>query len=151
MRISDWSSDVCSSDLAIRHFNDMHSLAFGELDGSSSSRVRAIENAFSTARFNSHASENILQEMWEKWVFIASAAGLTCLMRATIAEIIPAGAKELATSILEDCAALAKANGFAVQHDTMEKFRAARTKPDSPPTPPMPNDKQHKERTKKNK
>src|SRR3546814_10744711 len=107
-------SAALDPDGAIRHFNDMHSLAFGELDGSSSSRVRAIENAFSTARFNSHASENILQEMWEKWVFIASAAGLTCLMRATIADIIQAGAKDLATSILEDCAAIAKANGFAV-------------------------------------
>src|SRR3546814_16390026 len=82
--------------------------------------------------------------MWEKWVFIASAAGLTCLMRATIADIIQAGAKDLATSILEDCAAIAKANGFAVHQASMEKFRAALTNPDSLLTASMLTDMERK-------
>src|SRR3546814_18842507 len=82
--------------------------------------------------------------MWEKWVFIASAAGLTCLMRATIADIIQAGAKDLATSILEDCAAIAKANGFAVHQASMEKFRAALTNPDSLLTASMLKDLERK-------
>jgi 2-dehydropantoate 2-reductase len=70
----------------ILHLNDTHSLSFGERDGSHSRRAEAIASAFSGAHFETRLSQSILQEMWEKWVFIATGAGLTSLMRATIGE-----------------------------------------------------------------
>ncbi len=76
----------------ILHLNDAHSLTFGELDGTMSARVAAIQTDFSKARFEGRSSTHILQEMWEKWVFIAAAAGITCLMRASIGDIVSAGA-----------------------------------------------------------
>ena len=39
------------------------------------------------------ASDNILQDMWEKWMLIASAASMTCLMRATVGDIVRAAAR----------------------------------------------------------
>ena len=51
-------------------------------------------NAFSPtspARVSmSQLSQSILQEMWDKWVFIAAAAGITCLMRAAVGDIVQA-------------------------------------------------------------
>ena len=40
------------------------------------------------------ASEQIIQEMWEKWVLLAALGAITCLMRGTIGEIeaCPGGA-----------------------------------------------------------
>ena len=51
-------------------------------------------------RFEVHLSNAILQEMWEKWAFIATGAGITCLMRASFGDIVAAGAVDLTTDAL---------------------------------------------------
>jgi len=97
----------------IRHLNDIHRMALGELDGAPSPRSEAIAAAFSGAGFDSRLSPAILQEMWEKWVFIAAAAGITCLMRAAFGDIVAAGAVDLTTTLFDECCAIATAQGFA--------------------------------------
>ena len=77
---------------AVQHLNDLHVLVFGELDGSPSARVAEIEADFAGAKFDARASSQVQLELWEKWVFIASAAAITCLMRASIGDIVAAGA-----------------------------------------------------------
>src|ERR1041385_2487183 len=79
---------------AIVHMNDNHSLTFGERDGGTSERVRAIAAAMSGARFELRLSDAAVQEMWEKWVVLATLAGSTCLMRAAIGDIVAAPAGE---------------------------------------------------------
>src|SRR6202035_4521002 len=68
----------------------MQSLTFGERDGKVSDRVRAIAEVMASGKFGSVASETILQDMWEKWVFLASLAASTCLMRASVRQILSA-------------------------------------------------------------
>ncbi len=96
----------------ILHLNESHTLSFGERSSSRSTRVEAIAQTLSGARFDARLSEAILQEMWEKWVFIATGAGITCLMRATIGDIVAAGAAKFATALLDECAVIATYNGF---------------------------------------
>ena len=74
-------STTLDADGAVVHLNDWHALSFGELDGSRSPRIEAIAAALLNAGFDARLADNIRQEMWEKWVFIATAAGITCLMR----------------------------------------------------------------------
>ncbi len=100
------------ADGSIRHLNNNHSLTFGERDGSRSARVDALWSAMSGVRFDAASSEAILQEMWEKWVFIAAAAGITCLMRASIGDIVAAGATGLALGLFAECAGIAARHGF---------------------------------------
>src|SRR5205823_8329557 len=57
----------------------MQSLNFGERDGKMSDRVRAIAEVFNSGNFGAVASEHVMQDMWEKWVFLASLAAATCL------------------------------------------------------------------------
>ncbi|MEO8523487.1 MAG: 2-dehydropantoate 2-reductase [Caldimonas sp.] len=116
----------------IQHLNDLHTLVFGELDGTSSKRVEQIAADFSTAKFDSRATPLILQEMWEKWVFIASAAGATCLMRASIGDIVGAGGADINLRIVDECCAIAAASGFAPRQPSVERIRAAVTAPGSP-------------------
>ncbi len=97
----------------ILHLNNMHGLRFGERDGRRSQRSEAIAAQIEGARFDGRASEQILQAMWEKWAFIAAAAGITCLMRAAIGDIQAAGGAEAAAQIYEECARIATENGFA--------------------------------------
>ena len=124
-------SVTLDSDGRILHLGDAQSLPFGERDGSMTERIQAIAATFAGAKFESRASGAILQEMWEKWVFIATAAGINCLMRATVGDIVAAGAADLATSLLEECAAIAAQQGFPPSTAAMQRNRAC-----SPPQAP---------------
>jgi 2-dehydropantoate 2-reductase len=116
----------------VLHLNDMHLLSFGEQDGSLSARATAIAATLSGARLESRLSAAILQEMWEKWAFIASAAGICCLMRAPFGDIVAAGAADLSVAMHDECGAIATANGFAPGKPTIERTRAMITAPGSP-------------------
>ncbi|MDH6594649.1 2-dehydropantoate 2-reductase [Variovorax sp. TBS-050B] len=121
----------------VLHLNDMHGLSYGERGGGRSARVEAIAAEFAGAKFDATLSENISQDMWEKWVFIASAAGLTSLMRASIGDIAAAGGRDVALSIFDECAAIAAHNGFALRPAAIERGRAFLTAPGSPMTASM--------------
>jgi 2-dehydropantoate 2-reductase len=108
----------------VHHLNDIHSLAFGELDGTASARVTAILGDFSKANFDGRSTSQILQQMWEKWVFIATVAGITCLMRASIGDIVAAGAGDLSLALLEECREIASANGFEPGAPGIERARS---------------------------
>ncbi len=115
----------------ILHLNDTHGLSFGECDGSISARASAIAATLSGARFESRLSDAILQEMWEKWVLISTMAGITCLMRAPVGDIVAADAADLALAMLGECSAIATAQGFAPRAPTMVRNRSMLTQPGS--------------------
>jgi 2-dehydropantoate 2-reductase len=115
----------------ILHLNDAHSLTFGERDGSRSPRAEAIAATMAGARFESRLSEAIVQEMWEKWVFLAALAGITCLMRAPVGAIVEAGGAGLAAGLLDECAAIAAAQGCSPRPSFLEGARRTLTTPGS--------------------
>ena len=108
----------------VLHLNDLHFLSFGESDGAASQRAQAIAATFAGARFDSKLSNSILQEMWEKWVLIATVAGINCLMRATLGDIVAADAGNLSTALLDECSAIATAHGFAPSAPSLGRARA---------------------------
>jgi 2-dehydropantoate 2-reductase len=88
-------------------------LVFGEVAGGSSDRTRALEACFDGAGFNGRASEVVMQDMWEKFVQLGLGAGITCLMRASIGDILAApGGREAMFQIFDECCAVATASGF---------------------------------------
>lgn len=108
----------------ILHLNDLHLLAFGERSGADTPRIQALNAVLTNANFEARLSFKIEQEMWEKWVFIASAAGITCLMRASIGDIEAAGGADLTLQLLKECAEIASANGFEQSASAMERNRS---------------------------
>jgi 2-dehydropantoate 2-reductase len=125
-------SATLETDGAIVHLNDLHSMSFGELDGSRSPRIEAIAAVVLNAGFDARLSDEIRQEMWEKWVFIASAAGITSLMRSAVGDYVAAGASDLAAGLLRECAAIAAAQGFPPREQALERAHAALTAASSP-------------------
>jgi 2-dehydropantoate 2-reductase len=115
----------------ILHLNDTHGLSFGEQNGEISPRAEAIAATFSGAKFESRLSKTILQEMWEKWVLIATMAGSNCLMRAAVGDIVAAGAENLSLALLDECAAIATAQNFAPSEAAMTRNRGMLTMPGS--------------------
>jgi 2-dehydropantoate 2-reductase len=115
----------------VLHLGPAQTLSFGERDGTPTERVQTIASVFAGVKFEARASDVILQEMWEKWVFIATAAGITCLMRATVGDVVVAGAADLAISLLDECATIAGRQGFPPSPAAMQRNRAMFTAADS--------------------
>jgi 2-dehydropantoate 2-reductase len=110
----------------------VHQLIYGELGGGSSARVRSVEEALHGAKFDAKGSENIVQDLWEKWVMLASLGAATCLFRGTIGEIeAVAGGSAGALEILEECGAIAAAEGYAPRAAFVEWARKLLTAPGS--------------------
>ena len=74
-------------DGSIRHHNQLSGIAFGERAGGVSARTRAISAEFEGSKVSAPPSENVMLDMWEKFVFITTMAGMNCLMRGTIGDI----------------------------------------------------------------
>jgi 2-dehydropantoate 2-reductase len=125
-------SATLDADGAIVHLNELHALSFGELDGSRSARIETVASALLNAGFDARLSDEIRQEMWEKWVFIAAAAGITCLMRSAVGDYVAAGASDLAARLLEECAGIAAGQGFQPREAALARARAALTAAGSP-------------------
>jgi len=97
-------------------------LIFGERDGTMSDRVRAIAEPMAAGNFGAVTSAHIIQEMWEKWVFLASLAAATCLMRASVGNILAApGGKDFLLGMLDESCAIATAQGHAPRAPFLER------------------------------
>jgi 2-dehydropantoate 2-reductase len=115
----------------IVHMGRFQSFAFGARDPGSQGTMPALQAALQAPGFEALLSQDIVQEMWEKWVFIAAAAATTCLMRATVGDLVDAGAQDIATGMLEECGAIAAANRFAPRPNATKIGLSILTEPGS--------------------
>ncbi|MGW5956592.1 2-dehydropantoate 2-reductase [Methylorubrum thiocyanatum] len=100
----------------IRQMTELHTLTYGERDGTRSERIARIEAQMEGARFQARASDKILLEMWEKWVFLATLAGATTLMRSAVGDIVAApGGPAFIEALHDECQAVAVANGYGAR------------------------------------
>jgi len=113
-------------DGVIQHLNDWRFLTFGEQDGVVSARVAALKAAFDRTSVLATASPDVTQAMWEKIVHLATAAGMTCLMRANAGEIFRAdGGAQLLLRFLEANAAIAAKAGHPPSEAFMAEYTAS--------------------------
>lgn len=115
-------------DGAIRQMTELHSLTYGERDGSRSERIAGIEALMQGVRFQARASDRILLEMWEKWVFLATLAGSTTLMRGAIGDIVAAPeGRAFIEGLIEENRAVAQGSGFGPRDKVFAGARATLT------------------------
>jgi len=122
-------------------------ITFGELEGGYSDRVNAIAATISDAGFEVGLSDAVQLEMWEKWVMLATFAGMTCLMRAAIGDIVAADAGGLAERLLDECRQIAAHQSQIVRPDSLERMRATLTQAGSTFTASMLRDIENNART----
>jgi 2-dehydropantoate 2-reductase len=105
----------------IRQINDWQTLTFGEQDGRSSARVETLKALLEKTGVEAKVSTQILRDLWLKLVHLSTVAGMTCLMRSNIGEIVrtPEGSA-LLVKFFERNADIAAHFGFAPD----EKFKA---------------------------
>ncbi|WP_448031886.1 2-dehydropantoate 2-reductase [Bradyrhizobium liaoningense] len=108
-------------------------IVFGEIEGTLSERALALETLLQVPGIDVRASEAIMQDMWEKFVQLSTLAGITCLMRASIGDIlaVPNGEQSI-FRLFAECCAVATASGFEPRAPFIEFDRKLFTTLDSP-------------------
>jgi 2-dehydropantoate 2-reductase len=117
----------------IRHLNRFSTLIFGPRQDSQRPLCEAFVAACRDVRFDLRLSPDIVQEMWEKWVLIATLAGATCLMRAPIGAIVaqPDGSA-LIEAMLAESRAIAAGAGHEPRPNVLTRFHELLTEAGSP-------------------
>jgi len=81
----------------------LHQLIFGELSGEETPRIQKLQSVFSGTNADFEYSDNINQDMWQKYLFITALSGITSLMESPIGPIMDLeGGRNTVTSLLEE-------------------------------------------------
>jgi 2-dehydropantoate 2-reductase len=112
----------------IVQMNDIHTLIFGERDAPTSERCAELAAIMAKAKFTSKLSPHIQLELWEKFVFLATLAGMTCLMRAGVGPIVQSDDGEaLMREMLEECRKVAAAEGSDPRPEMLQRAQVMLT------------------------
>jgi len=112
----------------IHHLSDFNALTFGELSGQRSQRCETFARICEKAGFTSRLSDNIWLELWEKFVFLCTLAGMTCLMRGSVGAIVSVeNGEALMREMLEECRRVAGASGYEPRPKVLAQYVAKLT------------------------
>ena len=108
----------------IHHFNDIHSLTFGHLSKADETDGRRFFDSCSSANFSIKYSDDIIVDLWHKWVLITTVAGATTLFNATIGEIASTEhGIAFITDLHDECINIAKSEKIKVNDDDLAQQR----------------------------
>lgn len=104
-----------TADGVVHQYTPMHRLIVGGRDAATQAIARRFIDASGHATFDRVLAEDIEAALWEKWTFLATLAGMTTLLRASVGEILaqPHG-EALIRSLYGECLAVAAAAGKPV-------------------------------------
>jgi 2-dehydropantoate 2-reductase len=117
------------------------SLRVGTQDGGRTNQLRTTFDQLSGAGFDVSISDDIVADMWHKWVFIGTVGALTCLMRGTVGDIVAVpGGRALGPAILAEASAVSAAASYPVPADKVAATTQAVTQDGSLLTSSMSRD-----------
>lgn len=133
---------------AVRQLSPLHRLTVGARDATHEALARDFIALCARADFDSAYSEDIEQVLWNKWVFLATLAGMTTACQGSVGEILatPEG-EALTRQMFAECCAVARAQDHAVSEEEQGKALAMLTQKGSAFTASMLRDLQGGQRT----
>ena len=105
-------------DGTVRHLNTMATFGYGPRQASQAAFCDALQPHLAQGTkgggFDLTNSAEIMQMMWEKWVFLCSIASMNCLFRANVGTIVSAtdDAAGLMLAMVDECTAVATVAGY---------------------------------------
>ena len=125
-------SVTLEDDGAIRQFGALERLTFGSRTPAQSVPA-AISHALRALGAHAIESDDVLGAMWDKFAFIASLAGITCLMRGAIGEIVAtAEGADLVRRLHRECAEVAARSAHTLTSAAIESALGILTTTGSP-------------------
>jgi len=116
----------------IRQVGTFMRMLFGELDGSPSPRGEALLAMCRKAGFDAVLSDQIVTELWMKFILLATNASLLALVRQPVGKVRDdPDLKQQWAAAYDEVIAVAKARGVTLPADALERMRAFTA--DAPP------------------
>ena len=125
----------------IQKSTPLHRIVFGMRPGNSPHATDVLSrllDAFKHTPVDARLSDNVMQDVWEKFVFTSSMAGMTCLMRAPVGTIASSTeGRELMLRMMEECMLAAKLEGYPMRPHAVQDISSRLTDPESKITASM--------------
>ena len=111
------SSNV-DEDGVIQHVGKNNKITFGSRVGENSDLIKDFYKRCIKTKFDASLSNNIDQDVWEKWIFIATVAGATTLFKKSLDGINKSkeGTKFL-MGLFHECCQISELNGFKIRDE----------------------------------
>lgn len=107
----------------IQHLSKFDRLVIGSRTASPSPWLAPLTKLLKNTPIEFSLTENIEQEMWDKFVYITTMAGATSAMRASVGEILATKTGEaFIVGLLEECTQVAKACGQAPTQNVLDNY-----------------------------
>ncbi len=105
----------------VLHSSPNHYVVFGEFGQKDTERIRSIEDVLSGTKTSFVRSNHIEMDIWHKYLFIATMAGVTTLMRSPMGPIWESGGDEFIRSVLREIESVMLAHGAPLDPDIVNK------------------------------
>jgi len=118
-------ASTLGADGSILHLGKFQGITCGPRAGNharTGALLQELAQAYARVTVECKVSADIEQDMWEKFVLLASLAAMTCLMRASVGEILAAyDGEALMREMLSTCIAAAAAAGHAPRAESLQR------------------------------
>ena len=109
----------------VQQLSEVHLITWGARTPNQRESSFAIAEAFAPSLVDARGSDNLMLDMWEKFSFLATLAGMTCLMRGTVGAIAyTQDGAALMRRFGQVCIAVASAEGYPPRQHVLDRFNA---------------------------
>ena len=131
------------ADGSVVELSNFHELSYGEMDGTPSDRMQALDAQMQGAGFDAKLTPMIAREMWEKWILLSALGSIGALMRGTVGEVAAApGGTAFVHALLGEIVSTVRAVGVPPSEPFLAYARNFLTSPGSAMTSSMYRDLQ---------
>jgi len=111
----------------VRQMTELHRITFGVRAGNAPHAAQVVEQlqaAFKATPVDTKVPEKVLQDVWEKFVMLASLASTNILMRGAVGDLLEADDGEaIALRAIAECDAAAKHAGYPSRPNALDATR----------------------------
>ena len=116
-----------TADGEVRQLGPLHRIAYGMLPGTSAAaraKLETLHGFYKRTPVDAVLADDILLELWEKFVLLTTMASMTTLMRGAIGDVLAADEGEaIVDETLQACAQTAARAGYTVRDRQMAAYR----------------------------
>ncbi|MGN8161404.1 ketopantoate reductase family protein [Pantoea sp. 22096] len=91
----------------------LHQIFYGALDGNNDERLQRVDAALRDCQVDTLFSDNIMDELWEKWLLLSTLGAVCCLARGDTRQILTSrGGEALLQGIFTEILSVITAEGY---------------------------------------
>lgn len=116
----------------------LHQIYYGALDGHNDARLQRVDEALRAASVDTFFTDNIISELWEKWLLLSTLGAVCCLARGDTQQVLTAdGGETLLRGIFSEVLATITADGYQPRPAVTAKILELLNNPATPMTSSM--------------